>query len=559
MSGASMATESSRWVRGGSWALDLAVVASLLAIRWSAQHTGAPDAEVLGYGDLPAWYWEVGSLHDILLAGPDAGNWAANARAWLEGEPLDVHRMPMYTYLAALGGKWTGDVVFGGHLVNHLLSALVPLVTYVLGRATSTRAVGLGAALLIAWSPELVNNKLHYGVDPTLQLSVVVLGLSTWLAMTRGWIWAVVAGAAAGVAAGSHYLGLLFPVLPAVLVLLNPRPWKVRWLGPVVVAGACTLTWQLLTAPYEGMTVASVASVYAEGVAGSDGRTSGGPLSFQEAAALVWSRAHNAPALAVQRGLRWLNLSAVPWGALVGLFYLGVLAPGLRRDVGWRWGWDWRSAALLIGFMGPLVALEAARAPDRYALFSRPFLVLAVVRGVATPAGWGERWLRGRVGRWPPGVLAFGLVAGLAALYQGPFTALWTLSPPVEKGLMERRAGQAVLDEFGPGGSVVTPTQAVPFLSRRESCPGTPCARGGGQELKQCIARVLQSCPGEGPLPYLVTQSETAGIGDQPMPDLDALVAENFERIGVYKAREATMTLYRVDRVALNRLAAGLR
>ncbi len=554
-----MGAETSRARRVGSWGLDLAVVVLLLAIRWSAQQRGAPDAEVLGLGDLPSWWWQVGSLHDWLLAGPDAGNWAANARAWLEGHPLDVHRMPVYTYLAALGGRVAGDVVFGGHLMNHLLSALVPLATYALGRLTSTRAVGLGAALLIAWSPELVNNKLNYGVDPTLQLSVLLLGLATWLAMTRGWGWAVVAGVVAGITAGSHYLGLLFPVLAVLGVLLHRRSWRIRWLGPVVVAAACALTWQGLTAPYDGLTLEGVANVYAEGVAGSDGRTSGGALSTSDAIALVWSRAHNAPALAVQRGLRGLNLTAVPWGLLVALFYLGVVAPGLRREDGFRWGWDWRSAALLVGFMGPLMALEAARAPDRYALFSRPFLYLAVVRGLCTPAAWVERWSRGRWPRWPPGVLGVALVGALAGLYQGPFTALWTLSPPVEKGLMERRTGDAVLEHFGPGGSVVTPSQAVPFLSRRQSCPGTPCARGGGAELVECIERVLQSCPGDGPLPYLITRSDTAGIGDQPMPDLDGLVAEHFERVGTFKSREATLKLYSVDRVALNRLAAGLR
>lgn len=559
MSGASSPAERPRWRRVLSAGVDVAAVLLLLSIRWSAQHRGAPDAALVGLGELPGWWWQVGTLHDWLLVGPDAGNWAANARAWLEGAPLDVHRMPVYTYLAGFGGRWTGDVVFGGHLMNHGLSAVVPLVTYGLGRLTSTRAVGLGAALLVAWSPELVNNKLHYGVDPTLQLSVALLGLATWLAMTRGWAWAVVAGLAAGVTAGSHYLGLLFPVLAVVFVLANPRPWRVRWLGPVVVAAGCALSWQLLTAPYEGLGVADALSVYAEGVAGSDGRNEGGPLSMAEAAAVVWSRAHNAPALAVQRGLRGLNLSAVPWGLLVACFYLGVFAPGLRRSPVHRWGWDWRPTLLLVGFLAPLMALEAARAPDRYALFSRPFLFLAVVRGLVTPAAWVERWLRGRLARWPTGLLGFVLVAGLAGLYQGPFTALWTASPPTEKGLMERRTGDAVLAQFGPGGSVVTPSQAIPYLSRRTSCPGTPCARGAGGELSQCIALVVRQCGGTGPLPYLVTRSETAGIGDQPMPDLDALVAEHFERLGVFSSREATMTLYSVDRAALQALGARPR
>ncbi len=443
-------------------------------------------------------------------------------------------------------------------MVNHLVSAGVVLVTYVLGRLLATRPVALGAALLIAWSPELVNSKLLYCADPTFQLCVALLGLSSWLAMSRGWGWCLVTGVAAGITASCHYLGLLFLVFAILLPLAAPRPWRVRWLGPVLVGLACFVTWTLLTAPYEGLSLSGVLSVYAEGVAGSDGRTSGGLMTPAEAAGLVWSRAHNAPALAVQRGLRGLNLTAVPWVLLVVLFYVGMFAPGLRRTQGFRWDWDWRPTLLLAAYLAPLMALEAARAPDRYALFSRPFLYLAVVRGLCTPAAWLDDWLGNRRSYWRKGVLGWTLVGLLALAYQGPFTSLWTRSPPVEKGLMERRTGDAVLEHFGPGGSVVTPSQAVPFLSRRKSCPGSSCARGGGRELAACIDNILQSCPGQGALPYLVTYSETVGIGDQPMPDLDALVTEHFERVGYFVAREAKMSLYHVDRAELRLLAQGL-
>ncbi len=539
--------------RMGWLAVDLAVIAGLLTIRWGALVRGAPDAGLELAAGLPEWWWSVGSLHDWLLSGPDAGNWAANAQAFLDGEPLDVHRMPVYTYLAALGGRWTGDVVFGGHLVNHLSSALVPVVAYVLGALTSRRSVGLGAALLLAWSPELVNNQLHYGVDPSLQLSVVVLGLCSWLAIDRGWGWSAAAGVAAGIAAGSHYLGLLFVPLAVLLPLAARRPWRVRWLGPVVVAGGCAVTWAVLTAPYEGLELSGALSVYAEGVAGSDGRTSGGPLSWSEAVALVWSRAHNAPALAVQRGLRGLNLVSVPWGLLVVVFYLGLFAPGLRRDPVARWDWDWRPTLLLLGFLVPLMALEAARAPDRYALFSRPFLFLAVIRGVVTPVVWLERWLRGRVERWPVGVLGWVAVVGVAALYRGPLVSNWTLSPPTDKGLLEREVAAAVLERFGPGGDIVTPSQAVPFLTGREACPGSPCPRGGGADLARCIDLVLRQCSGSGELPYLVTASQASGIGDQPMPDLDALVARRFERVGLFRSPEVAIRVYAVDREELRR------
>ena len=165
---------------------DLLVVWALFAIRWEAQPHGVPDSSLQVATDLPSWWWSYGSLHDWLLVGPDAGNWAANAQNWIDGAALDSHRLPTYTVIAAWFGGWFGDVVFGGHMANHLISALTCVVAYAIGTSTTNRAVGLGAALLTAWSPELVNNQLLYGVDPSLQLLVAILCLSTWLAVSRG-------------------------------------------------------------------------------------------------------------------------------------------------------------------------------------------------------------------------------------------------------------------------------------------------------------------------------------------------------------------------------------
>ena len=59
MSGASIPGESRRFGGVGSWVFDLVAVGLLLSIRWAAQNRGAPDAALLGLGDLPAWWWQV--------------------------------------------------------------------------------------------------------------------------------------------------------------------------------------------------------------------------------------------------------------------------------------------------------------------------------------------------------------------------------------------------------------------------------------------------------------------------------------------------------------------
>ena len=86
-----------------------------------------------------------------------------------------------------------GDIVFAGHMVNHLLSAMLALGAYIIGRVTSGRAVAVSAAFLTAWSPELFNNQLLFGVDPTLQFSVILLATCSVVAMSRAhWAWVVV-------------------------------------------------------------------------------------------------------------------------------------------------------------------------------------------------------------------------------------------------------------------------------------------------------------------------------------------------------------------------------
>ena len=130
--------------------VDLGLLYALVRLRWDSRWIGPPREGVEGVEHIPEGWWRWGTLSDALLYGPDAGNWAANVEAALAGRTLDLYRMPVYTYLTAWMTRLFEDVVFAGHMVNHAASALVPVLAYLFGRATSGRAPAFAAAALTA-------------------------------------------------------------------------------------------------------------------------------------------------------------------------------------------------------------------------------------------------------------------------------------------------------------------------------------------------------------------------------------------------------------------------
>ena len=549
---------------------DLLIVYLLLAVRWSAQPHGLPELSTQDFSGLPSWWWSYGSLHDWLLVGPDAGNWAANAQNWIDGNVLDSHRLPTYTIISAWFGGWFGDVVFGGHMANHIISALTCLVAYGIGTSTSNRAVGVGAAFLTAWSPELVNNQLLYGVDPTLQLFVAILCLTTWLAVSNSsrW-WLVLVGVSIGLVSATHYLGLLFIPIPIFLIFVcrgaTPRytdpGWKLRAFHSILPLLVGLVAWKIVVSPWPDLSFRMIASVFTQGVAGSDGRVVG-PQQMEQATAaqLVFSNLSTAPGLAVQRGLRSLSVGVLPWSLLVGVFWLGVASPFIRKsDVK---GWNWQSGVLLLSFLVPLVALEASRAPDRYALFSRPIIFVVVIRGVWSVGNAAVRVcyfaLDRTLNKKVELVFSTILIGSLLFALQPLLTSRWSLTPPTDEGLAERSIATRISNEMPNALGVVTSSQSIPFYSGIEACPQSQCMPGGPQQNSQCIERMLSQCEGSGPIPYLVIESLNSGLGNQPLTELDTEIASEFTVAGVARARNYTVTLYGLDRAKLRALQQRL-
>ena len=179
----------------------------LLAVGlWFLPGLGATDAVPPSAGmvayldDNPMPFWA--SVDDLLLVGPDAGAWASSAQAVLQGDlnALDEHRMPTFSVLTAGVMVFQPDAALAGHLLNHGVMLLLPLVLYGLGRLGGGRAVGLGAGFLVACLGPLLNASRLYGVDPLIFFILPASLLAT--AAVRKWWWlAPAAGAVVAVAA----------------------------------------------------------------------------------------------------------------------------------------------------------------------------------------------------------------------------------------------------------------------------------------------------------------------------------------------------------------------
>ena len=104
-----MTAQKATWIRWGLDALALAVLLGLGLVQWLS---------ATGGGDLPGW----ATPHDLVLDGPDAGEWAINAMkmARLDLAAVDEHRMPAWLIAVAVIYKALPDIAMAGHLVNHL-------------------------------------------------------------------------------------------------------------------------------------------------------------------------------------------------------------------------------------------------------------------------------------------------------------------------------------------------------------------------------------------------------------------------------------------------------
>lgn len=551
---------------------DLAALALCGWLRLPAWARGGPDRPIYGLTEADARFWPYGSASDLVLNGPDAGNWAKNAQNFLEGSPLDIYRMPTYTFLVGWMGRRFEDLAFSGHLVNHLAGVALAPVVYLFGKGPAGRGAALGAAVLTAVAPILVNTQKLYGVDPTLQLALLTLFAAAWWVSRGPWWLAPLAGVAAGIAASTHYLGLLFPVPLLLLVALGQRRWG-RLLAPLLMGLSAYLTFRWMFHLYPPLGLSQIASTYAEGVAASQGEVGVSQSTLGSAVVFVRERLPAASLMVVQRALGTASKTGAPWAALVPLFWVGLLAPmSLRpganlvvprspRDaLRFVAAWNWLPNLWFLTLLAPIALMLAARAPDRYGLYAEPLYLLVLFRGLAALCALPDAGLARLWGRWPKGLLAIALCAGLAYRGLAPLQSAWPGLMPIGEGLQDRAAGALVRENFpqsaGRHDAIVTLSQNLPFYADRQRCPNQPCAEGV-ENVPRCASQILQQCRGSGDLPYVVETKAQHGFADRPSEAMDQAVAARFEKVGAVGDSLRTLTIYRVPRSELVTIAAS--
>jgi len=510
--------------------LDLAAVAVILwagLTLWPmGDLPGIPPMDVA----VPAW----ASLGDVVLSGPDAGEWASAATAFAQGryEDLDPHRMPTWPLLVGTLMAWMPDVALAGHFLNHVCVVAAALAVYLLARPGAGRGLALGAAVAVACCPPLVEASRRLGSDSLLTALVLGLMLTAYLAARRWWL-APLAGVVAALCASTHYTALAFPVPALVLILIAGRGrWWERLAAPLLYLGAGALTLKGIFSIFPVPSPAGFSRALAEGISqGSQGVGADTRTDWSDALA-IFSEADVLGAVngAVSIALQWLVPSWLPWGLAVVLPWLGLV--GLIRERRRPVRAVGRGLAVgipLLLCLSPLPFLAAAGAPERYSQTLIPIAALLLARGLALPLGLVDMAVKAKVPRWPAGVLGLGVGLALAAgLWQG--AARWVKPmPPRTEDVSAWQLGRAIAENFPAGGHVACPIREANVLAGRDYCPRTVCPTGTSESAFWfCLGIMNQECEGDGDLPYVSAVKSRGDERSENRKAMDAWVIEKW-------------------------------
>lgn len=501
------------WLRRRKWALlaELLCVALLIALRASA----LPAAHLPALeGDYPAW----ASRNDLVLEGPDAGEWAINAWYTHRGQlnQVDVHRMPVWLVLTAGALFFEDDVALAGHFVNHGLGFVLVLVMYGLGRAGGGPAVGLAAGALVALCDPLVIPTRRYGVDAAVS-AVLPIALLAAVPVRRFPGLAPVAGIVAGFFCLVHYTAIPYVVPAALLVHWSVSPGYKSALATLGhLAGIALALWgmaELFPLPTPEVFMTSVR----EGMGEAPDGGQEGPINAVKGS-------QNLPlVLATMLMPFWPD--GTPWGLMALLPWLGVLGAGLARppEPG-----DPKPIALLrtcdlplglatLACLAPMPLLLALDAPPRYSTNLLPFLALLVARGFASLLALPEAALRLWRPSWPRGVaaLAPALLLLWTAWDKGAGLRTAPLPPP-QRPFAARELGEAMRERLPGDGGAYAELREAAAQAGRKYCPSTPCPRGGTErDFEGCLAILADECGGEGPIPYVAILRDTVALSPE--------------------------------------------
>lgn len=549
-----------------SWGLDALLLTALLVLGLLF----LPGIGTAGGADLPFW----ATHDDLLLVGPDAGAWASSAHVVHQSDwaSLDVHRMPTFSIVVGALLFVQPDVALAGHLLNHGVMLLLPLVIYGLGRIGGGHGVGFGAGFMVACCGPLINASRLYGVDPLI-FSLVPASLLATAAVRRWWWLAPGAGMLVAAASATHFTTMPMWVPPLLLLLLaGPRSWWRRLLAVLLFlaagAGLLLLIFQVFPFP----TSAELAQNISEGIAPGSASPHAPTLST-DALGILQSGMGTAIDRAVTNVMVVLQPSWVPWHLGLALPWIGALGIGLARratSAGSTPRWkralgtiDLPLGLVLLCYLAPLPVLAAAQAPERYGWNLLPIAALLLVRGLASIAFTLGHGIRALWRRWPLGLLSMAVgVAVACASWTNGHSARFVL-PPSMDGQEVRQLGELIQQHFEPGGGAVCSVREAVAHAGRQYCPHSPCPMGIGEHFfEQCLATIDTECGGEGPVPYVVVQQASRlphtalqpSQGGPTRPErvaFDAWILERFQPVDSFDARQFTAHLLSLPREEL--------
>ena len=517
------------------------LLAVLLWLGWRVWPMGGGEG-------MPFW----ATRHDQMISGPDAGAWAAGARALAEGRlgDLDAHRMPTWIVLTVLAHVGY-PLLLAGHLVNHLLQFLLPVVVYGVGRAAGGMWVGFGAGALVAANPVLVAASRRFGVDPAVTFGVPAL-VAVCLWGARSPKRSVLAGGVAAAVGATHFTTLGFPLAGLLGMGLLARRGK-RVLVLVGYGVGLGLAWGALFSVFPWAGFRGLLLAVPEGITPGEFPLQGSPTAvWGPALEIMRSGASTAVEDAVTGMARLLRPGWLPWGAAGTWRGRGV--PGLalnprREDLaGWRrWRGEscWKSGLLLVVCLAPLPLFAAADAEPRYSHNLLPVAALLMVRGCVSGASLVERVVLERVPleRWPRGLLGAVCGVGLALGYIQSSGVSRNQQPPPLFGVVAMEIGEAVTSHFPGQGGLVCDLREVEAYTARRTCPGTVCppvANAGAFDF--CLSILRAECDGDGPIPYVALNRGPMDERTDAKAAFDAWIVESFGtvqrvRIGPFDAQ----------------------
>ncbi len=545
----------------GKVLFEIAVIAGLVATAVSFWPRGSGTyGAMIGDVDLPMW----ASVQDLLLTGPDAGEWAQNTLHVYNGRygSVDPHRMPTKLLLTAPLIGPTGSVVLAGHLLNHLLHVLLVLTVYAVGRAGGGVGVGLAAVGLGALLPDAIADSRTYGADILIAVAIPLAVVGSLIAARRWWL-GPIGGLLAALGSLSHFTTLPY-ALPG-LVLVALRGPRSRWRRPLAVltyaAGTVGTIW-LIYRFIPPLTLKVLQNSIAEVLAPEWRQGGTAPLDL----VAELKAASRLPILesAVAGAVNEVRPDWLPWGAAVLAVWLGVLGPGLGRAAPEGSGrlrqvltrCDLGLGIPLLLCLTPLPMLAAHDAPPRYATFVLSMVGVLVARGLLSPLALVDLELKKRWTRWPrhlvvvaAGAVVFGL--GLQAVQD------WKkATPPNLEGLRHAQLSRLLTRHLPPGSGVATNARAALVMADLALCPRTHCPMGSTPgHFRNCLRILDQECPGEAPLAWVTTDWDQLAAYAVDRQAMSRWIEARWEVAGRVSAGGRAHRLFLIERDDLDREA----